>query len=194
MSSTPTWSRSSPSVGAACSCWPGAKPWPRVAGMSSRCRGPCRSSLSGLRKVRRRATRRANTPRTPHRPGLSSPLADIGGSSELEREERWATLPMLGDYQRLGSLKAGATTLLEAQGSVRVVPGAEPTVIVRGGCRRAAPGRATLRIRPGGGACDGLDLALANAHGARGRPPRPFLAALDPAPGGRSPCHTSAQC
>ena len=40
---------------------------------------------------------------------------------------------MLGDYQRLGPLKAGATTLLEAQGSVRVVPGAEPTVIVRGG-------------------------------------------------------------
>ena len=65
--------------------------------------------------------------------GLSSPLADIGGTSEFEREERWATLPMLGDYQRLGSLKAGATTLLEAQGSVRVVPGTEPTVIVRGG-------------------------------------------------------------
>ncbi len=65
--------------------------------------------------------------------GLSSPLADIGGSSEPAREERWATLPMLGDYQRLGPLKAGATTLLEAQGSVRVVPGAEPTVIVRGG-------------------------------------------------------------
>ena len=65
--------------------------------------------------------------------GLSSPLADIGGSSELDREERWATLPMLGDYQRLGPLKAGATTLLEGQGSVRVVPGAEPTVIVRGG-------------------------------------------------------------
>lgn len=65
--------------------------------------------------------------------GLSSPLADIGGSSERAREERWATLPMLGDYQRLGPLKAGATALLEAQGSVRVVPGAEPTVIVRGG-------------------------------------------------------------
>lgn len=65
--------------------------------------------------------------------GLSSPLADIGGIGEVEREERWATLPMLGDYQRLGPLKAGATTLLEAQGSVRVVPGAEPTVIVRGG-------------------------------------------------------------
>lgn len=65
--------------------------------------------------------------------GLGSPLADIGGASEDARAERWATLPMLGDYQRLGPLKAGATTLLEAQGSVRVVPGAEPTVIVRGG-------------------------------------------------------------
>ena len=65
--------------------------------------------------------------------GLGSPLADVGGVGEVEREERWATLPMLGDYQRLGPLKAGATTLLEAQGSVRVVPGAEPTVIVRGG-------------------------------------------------------------
>ena len=65
--------------------------------------------------------------------GLRSPLADIGGEDTAAREERWATLPMLGDYQRLGSLKAGATTYLEAQGSVRVVPGAEPTVIVRGG-------------------------------------------------------------
>ena len=125
--------------------------------------------------------------------GLSSPLADLGGSSELEREERWATLPMLGDYQRLGSLKAGATTLLEAQGSVRVVPGAEPTVIVPRWCRRAAPGRATLRLRTSGRTRDGLDVALANAHCARGRPPRAVLATPDPAPGRRGSRHAAAE-
>ena len=65
--------------------------------------------------------------------GLKSSLADIGGENEAAREERWATLPMLADYQRLGPLKPGASTLLEAQGSVRVLPGAEPTVVVRGG-------------------------------------------------------------
>ena len=65
--------------------------------------------------------------------GLVSALADIGGGDEAAREERWATLPMLADYQRLGPMKPGATTLLEAQGSVRVLPGAEPTVVVRGG-------------------------------------------------------------
>ena len=69
----------------------------------------------------------------PTEAGLASPIADIGGEDADAREERWATLPMLADYQRLGALKAGATTFLEAQGSVRVVPGAEPTVIVRGG-------------------------------------------------------------
>ena len=65
--------------------------------------------------------------------GLVSALADIGGEDEAAREERWATLPMLADYHRLGPMKPGATTLLEAQGSVRVLPGAEPTVVVRGG-------------------------------------------------------------
>ncbi len=62
--------------------------------------------------------------------GLALPFTDIGGD---DADTAWATLPMLGDYQRLGRLKPGATTLLQAQGSVRVEPGEQPTVVVTGG-------------------------------------------------------------
>ena len=49
--------------------------------------------------------------------GLRSVLTDIGGDPD-DRKQSWETLPMLADYQRLGPLKPGATTLIEALGSV----------------------------------------------------------------------------
>ena len=49
--------------------------------------------------------------------GMRSVLTDIGGDPG-NREGSWETLPMLADYHRLGPLKVGATTLLEALGGV----------------------------------------------------------------------------
>ena len=59
--------------------------------------------------------------------GLRSVLTDIGGAGT--REEAWATLPMLADYQFLGTPKPGATVILEASGGVEQ-RGAD--VVVRG--------------------------------------------------------------
>ena len=46
----------------------------------------------------------------PTRDGLVSPLTQL---ADVEGGDAWATLPPLGDYQRLGALKPAATTLLE---------------------------------------------------------------------------------
>ena len=63
--------------------------------------------------------------------GLRSVLTDIGGTGT--REESWATLPMLADYQPLGTPKPGATVILEALGGVER-RGAD--VVVRGGAAK----------------------------------------------------------
>ena len=60
--------------------------------------------------------------------GLRSVLTDIGGAGN--REEAWMSLPMLADYQHLGTPKPGATVILEASGDVEQ-RGAD--VVVRGG-------------------------------------------------------------
>jgi len=62
--------------------------------------------------------------------GLRSVLGNIGGEPD-RHEQNWETLPMLADYQRLGSLKPGATTLIEALGDVYARRGAD--IVVRAG-------------------------------------------------------------
>jgi len=52
----------------------------------------------------------ANGTVRPTRDGLVSPLTQLAAG---EGADAWATLPPLGDYQRLGTLKPAATTLLE---------------------------------------------------------------------------------
>lgn len=63
----------------------------------------------------------------PTEAGLRSVLTDIGDTGS--RERNWETLPMLADYQPLGTPKAGATVVLEALGGVER-RGAD--VVVRG--------------------------------------------------------------
>ncbi|MYF28987.1 MAG: VWA domain-containing protein [Gammaproteobacteria bacterium] len=70
---------------------------------------------------------RGNYAAHPTDAGTRSVLTDIGGSESRERS--WATLPMLADYQTLGTPKAGATVILEAGGGVER-RGAD--VVVRG--------------------------------------------------------------
>ena len=72
--------------------------------------------------------------------GLRSVLTDIGGTET--REEAWATLPMLADYQTLGTPKPGATVILEASGGVEQ-RGAD--VVVRG-----SPAKPLLVTQPYG--------------------------------------------
>ena len=72
--------------------------------------------------------------------GLRSVLTDIGGAGT--REEAWATLPMLADYQHLGTPKPGATVILEASGGVEQ-RGAD--VVVRG-----SPAKPLLVTQPYG--------------------------------------------
>ena len=55
----------------------------------------------------------------PTRDGLNSPLTQL---VDGEGMDAWATLPMLGDYQRLGALKPAATILLELVQSDSVSP------------------------------------------------------------------------
>ena len=59
---------------------------------------------------------RGNYAAHPTDAGLRSVLTDIGGGGS--RERNWETLPMLADYQPLGTPKAGATVILEALGGV----------------------------------------------------------------------------
>lgn len=70
---------------------------------------------------------RGNYAAHPTDAGLRSVLTDIGGSAS--RERNWETLPMLADFQPLGTPKAGATVILEARGGVER-RGAD--VVVRG--------------------------------------------------------------
>lgn len=72
--------------------------------------------------------------------GLRSVLTDIGGAGT--REEAWASLPMLADYQYLGTPKPGATVILEASGGVEQ-RGAD--VVVRG-----SPAKPLLVTQPYG--------------------------------------------
>lgn len=72
--------------------------------------------------------------------GLRSVLTDIGGTGT--REEAWQTLPMLADYQNLGTPKPGATVILEAYGGVEQ-RGAD--VVVRG-----SPAKPLLVAQPYG--------------------------------------------
>ena len=67
----------------------------------------------------------------PTRAGLRSVLTDIGGTES--REGNWETLPMLADYQTLGTPKPGATVILEALGGVER---RGSTVVVRGGAAK----------------------------------------------------------
>ncbi|MCZ6617551.1 MAG: hypothetical protein O7E57_05420 [Gammaproteobacteria bacterium] len=55
----------------------------------------------------------------PTREGLVSPLTQL---TDNEGGDPWATLPHLGDYQRLGPLKPAATTLLELVQGTTVSP------------------------------------------------------------------------
>ncbi len=71
---------------------------------------------------------RGNYAARPTEAGLRSVLTDIGGAESRERD--WETLPMLADYQPLGTPKAGATVILEALGGVER-RGAD--IVVRGG-------------------------------------------------------------
>ena len=71
--------------------------------------------------------RRGNYAAHPTDAGLRSMLTDIGGPGT--RERNWETLPMLADYQPLGTPKAGATVILEALGGIER-RGAD--VVVRG--------------------------------------------------------------
>ena len=59
--------------------------------------------------------------------GLATALTNIGA----DRQASWATLPMLADYHRVGEVKPGATTYLEA-------------------LRASSPGRGSLAERDGG--------------------------------------------
>ena len=59
---------------------------------------------------------RGNYAAHPTDAGLRSVLTDIGGTES--RERNWGTLPMLADYQTLGTPKAAATVILEAGGGV----------------------------------------------------------------------------
>ena len=72
--------------------------------------------------------------------GRRSVLTDIGGTGT--REEAWQTLPMLADYQTLGTPKPGATVILEAFGGVEQ-RGAD--VVVRG-----SPAKPLLVTQPYG--------------------------------------------
>ena len=72
--------------------------------------------------------------------GLRSVLTDIGGAGT--REEAWMSLPMLADYQYLGTPKPGATVILEASGGVEQ-RGAD--VVVRG-----SPAKPLLVTQPYG--------------------------------------------
>ena len=72
--------------------------------------------------------------------GLRSVLTDIGSTGT--REEAWGSLPMLADYQHLGTPKPGATVILEASGGVEQ-RGAD--VVVRG-----SPAKPLLVTQPYG--------------------------------------------
>ena len=74
---------------------------------------------------------RGNYAANPTDAGLRSVLTDIGGTGS--REQSWETLPMLGDYQPLGTPKPGATVILEALGRI-MRSGAD--VVVLGGAAK----------------------------------------------------------